>query len=109
MLGRTILAIVICLAIFAIELVSLRPRNLACTTPFTQSCGAAARALDELAFQRAVTATLHEVVGGRGGQDSCREGEDEERSEADELHVSDVGASLAVLFILADGPGSDTR
>jgi hypothetical protein len=57
--------------------------------PFIQSGRAAARALDEVALQYAVAAALLQVVDPRGGQDSCREGEDEESGEAGELHVSE--------------------
>lgn len=64
-------------------------------TPFNQSGGAAARALDELALLHAGAAALSEVVDAGGGEDSCREGEDEERNEAGELHVSDVGEGLS--------------
>jgi hypothetical protein len=47
-------------------------------TPFNQLCGAAARALDELALQHAVAAVLCEVVDTRGSQDSGREGKDDD-------------------------------
>jgi hypothetical protein len=51
------------------------------------SCRAAARALDELTLEHAGAAARREVVDGRGSEHGCREGEDDERGEAGELHI----------------------